>query len=362
MVECIYYPKERRNLNVKKDTGKKIFNALFFVVVFALTLWAVFYGADLKLLLRCLSTVNPLFLLPSIVCVVCFILGESVILHYLFRILGLNARFSRCCQYSFIGFFYCCITPSASGGQPMQLVAMHKDRIPVAPATVVLAIITIIYKLVLVVLGLVVLILRPATVMIYIADVQGILYLGLVLNVICIVALLLVVFKPAVVRNLTAWTMQLINNIRPLKDPRGIERKVEDMIGQYEGAAEFFLRHKMVMVKVFLITFLQRCLLFLVTWFVFLSFRLEGHSPVLITTLQGIIAVAADMMPTPGGMGISETLFLKIFTPIFGAELVLPGMVVSRGISYYTQLLISAAVTAVSTFVIKSPKKETTGN
>lgn len=345
-----------------KNTGKKIFNAIFFIVVFGLTVWAVFYGADLKLLLRCLRAVNPLFLLPAVACVICFILGESVILHYLFRILGLNARFSRCCIYSFIGFFYCCITPSASGGQPMQLVAMHKDRIPVAPATVVLAIITITYKLVLVVLGLAVLVFRPASVIGYLEGVQGVLYLGLVLNVICIGALLLLVFKPAVVRNLTAWTMQLINNIRPLKDPKGLERKVEDMIGQYEGAAEFFLRNKAVMVKVFLITFLQRCLLFLVTWFVYLSFGLEGHGPLLITTLQGIIAVAADMMPTPGGMGISETLFLRIFNPIFGSTLVLPGMVVSRGISYYTQLLISAAVTAVSTFVLKSPHKETTGN
>lgn len=347
---------------MSKDTGKKLFNALFFMIVFALTLWAVFYGADLQLLLRCLASVNPLFLLPSILCVICFILGESVILYYLFKILGLEARFSHCCRYSFIGFFYCCITPSASGGQPMQLVAMHKDRIPVAPATVVLAIVTIIYKLVLVVLGLAVLLLRPASVMGYLAGVQGILYLGLVLNVICIGALLLLVFKPAVVRSLTAWTMQLINNIRPLKDPKGLERKVEDMISQYEGAAEFFRSHKTVMLQVFVITFVQRILLFLVTWFVYLSLGMEGHGPVLITTLQGIIAVAADMMPTPGGMGISETLFLQIFSPIFGSSLVLPAMVVSRGISYYTQLLISGAVTAISTFVVKSPEKDTTGN
>lgn len=347
---------------MRKEIGKKFFNAIFFIVVFGLTVWAVFYGADLKLLLRCLRAVNPLFLLPAVACVICFILGESVILHYLFRVLGLETRFSRCCIYSFIGFFYCCITPSASGGQPMQLLAMHKDRIPVAPATVVLAIITILYKLVLVVMGVAVLVFRPASVMVYLEGVQGILYLGLVLNVICIAALLLAVFRPAVVRNLTAWTLQLINNIRPLKDPKGIEQKVEDMLSQYEGAAEFFLRNKAVMVKVFLLTFLQRCLLFSVTWFVYLSFGLEGHGPVLITTLQGIIAVAADMMPTPGGMGISETLFLRIFNPIFGSTLVLPGMVVSRGISYYTQLLISAAVTAVSTFVLKSPHKETTGN
>ena len=83
---------------MRKDTGKKIFNALFFIVVFALTIWAVFNGADLKMLLHYLATVNPLLLLPSVLCVICFILGESVILHYLFRILGMNARFSQCCR------------------------------------------------------------------------------------------------------------------------------------------------------------------------------------------------------------------------------------------------------------------------
>ncbi len=341
---------------------KKHFHLIFLIAVFAITLWTVFGGEDLKEVFTYMQSVDLAYVFPSILCVILFILGESVIIDYMLRSLGTRPKFGHCCLYSFIGFFYSCITPSASGGQPMQLVAMHKDRIPVAPATVVLAIITIVYKLVLVVLGTGVLLLRPASVMVYLEGVQGILYLGLVLNVICIIALLLLVFRPAVVRSLTAWTLQLINNIRPLKDPKGIERKVEDMIGQYEGAAEFFLHHKPVMVNVFLITFIQRCLLFLVTWFVFLSFGLEGHSPLLITALQGIIAVAADMMPTPGGMGISETLFLQIFTPIFGSQLVLPGMVVSRSISYYTQLLISAAVTAFSTFFCHSPDKETTGN
>ena len=347
---------------MNKELGKKIFNGLFFVAVFALTVWAVFYGADLNMLLHYLSTVNLTYMIPGVICVVCFILGESVILHYLFRTLKLPSRFSHCCLYSFIGFFYSCITPSASGGQPMQLVAMHKDQLPVAPATVVLAIVTITYKLVLVVIGLAVMLLQPAPLMVYLDSVQGIMYLGLFLNVVCIGALLLVVFHPAVVRNLTAWAMGLINKIRPLKDPKGIEQKVENLIGQYEGAADFYRSHKLIMLKVFLITLVQRILLFAVTWFVYLSFGLSVHGPALVTALQGMISVAADMMPTPGGMGISETLFLEIFAPIFGSELVLPGMVVSRGISYYTQLLLSAVMTALSTFLIKAPEKETTGN
>ena len=72
-----------------------------------------------------------------------------------------------------------------------------------------------------------------------------------------------------------------------------------------------------------------------------------------IVVLQGMISVAVDMLPLPGGMGISETLFSSIFLPIFGAELVLPGMILCRGISYYTQLLISAIMTVAAHLVFR---------
>lgn len=57
------------------------------------------------------------------------------------------------------------------------------------------------------------------------------------------------------------------------------------------------------------------------------------------------------MLPLPGGMGISETLFLTIFSPVFGG-LLLPGMVLSRGLGYYGELLISAVFTAVAQLTI----------
>ena len=67
--------------------------------------------------------------------------------------------------------------------------------------------------------------------------------------------------------------------------------------------------------------------------------------------LQAVISVSVDMLPLPGGMGISETLFLTIFTPVFGT-LLLPGMVLSRGLGYYGELLISALFTIVAQFTI----------
>lgn len=343
---------------VKKIQWKKILNILFLAIVFALTLWSVFHGEDLRQVLSFLATADPRYLAPSVVCVVLFILGESVIIFYLMRTLGTHAPFSHCCLYSFIGFFYSCITPSASGGQPMQVVAMRKDRIPVAVSTVVLAIVTITYKLVLVLIGMAVLLIRPPQLMVYLEPVEPVLYLGLVLNVLCISALLLLVFHPNLVRVLAGKILNLLHRIRPFRNLQGQKDRLERILGQYHGTAVFYRRHKHVILHVFLITLLQRCLLFLVTWLTYRAFDLSGHSLPLITTLQAMISVAADMLPLPGGMGVSENLFLDIFQPIFGENLVLPGMMLSRGISYYTQLLISAVMTIAASFLIKEKRQK----
>lgn len=342
---------------MKKNKWKSFLNILFLVSVFLLTLWAVFRGQDIEQVLYYLTTANPFYILLGVGCVILFILGESVVIHYLLRVLGYRIRFGNCCLYSFVGFFYSAITPSASGGQPMQVVFMRKDGLPIAVSTVILAIVTITYKLVLVMIGAAVLLVRPAGLMLYLEPVETIMIIGILLNVVCIAGLLLLVFLPGVVRAIILWILKLINKIRPFKNWDHQMQRLDRVVGQYQGAADFYRSNKHVILNVFLITLAQRVILFAVTWLTYLSFDLSGHGMGLITSLQAMISVAADMLPLPGGMGVSETLFLEIFPSIFGSDLLLPGMVISRGISYYTQLLISAAMTVVA-FLIYSKKEK----
>lgn len=348
---------------MQKSRYRNYLQAAFLCCVFVLTLFSVFHGENLSQVWYYLQSADIGFVCAGVVCVILFILGESVILLLLLRALGTRAQFGHCCLYSFIGFFYSCITPSASGGQPMQAVAMKKDRIPIAVSTVVLAIVTITYKLVLVVIGLAVVVIRPFGLMDYFQTTEPLILLGIVLNVGCIALLLMMVFHPALMRKCAEKTLALINRIRPFKHPEKMSRRLERTMEQYTGTADYYRSHKALMAFVFLITFMQRMLLFGVTWFTYRAFGLQGTDVVTILLLQAMISVAADMLPLPGGMGVSENLFLEIFLPVFGAQLILPGMVISRGVSYYTQLAISAVMTLAASFIIRdNTQKEMTGN
>lgn len=70
-----------------------------------------------------------------------------------------------------------------------------------------------------------------------------------------------------------------------------------------------------------------------------------------------MISVAVDMLPLPGGMGISEKLFSMLFTGIFGQVKVLAGLILSRGLSYYTELLISAVMTVAAQLFLGNEKE-----
>lgn len=84
---------------------------------------------------------------------------------------------------------------------------------------------------------------------------------------------------------------------------------------------------------------------FSVPFFVYMAFDQSGVGYFDILALQTMLTICVSSLPLPGAVGASEASFITIFTAIFGAELVLPAMILNRMISFYIFLIISAAVT-----------------
>lgn len=337
---------------------KTIINAIFLISVFAATMYFVFKGQDLNELLRYIRSANPIYWITGIVFVVFFILGESVIIFYMMRSIGENVKLTHCFLYSFVGFFFSCITPSATGGQPAQIYFMKRDKISIPVATVILMIVTITYKLVLVITGVLVFWIRPKTIMKFLSPVWGWCCLGIALNVVCVILMLVLVFHPTLAKNIMTGGIREISKFIKLKRADRMIEKIECSMKKYQNVASYLSSHKKVIGNVLVITFIQRYLLFVVTYLTYLSFGYHEYGIDTITILQGMISVSVDMLPLPGGMGISENLFLLIFEGIFDSKLLLPAMIVSRGIGYYTQLLMSAVMTVVAFFTIRTKEKE----
>lgn len=334
-----------------KSRKKIIFNGVFLAVVFALTIYGVFHGEDLSSMMDAIHRADKRWLIPGIALVAFFIWGESIIIWYMMRSSGIQLKKRTCFLFSSVGFFFSCITPSASGGQPMQIYYMKKEKISIPVSTVILMIVTITYKLVLVVIGIGIAIFGRGFLHKYLEGILPVFYLGLALNIFCVTFMTILVFHPLLAKAIMVKGMKLLERLHLVKKKDGRLKKLEDSMDTYRDTAAYLKTHPRVIVNIIAITFVQRMAMFAVTWFVYKAFSLSGTGFWTVLFLQAVISVSVDMLPLPGGMGISETLFLTIFTPVFGT-LLLPGMVLSRGLGYYGELLISALFTIVAQLTI----------
>lgn len=330
-----------------RQKRKMLMDLIFLLAVFGLTLYGIFHGKDLPGMLAAIKQANLWYLLPGFFCVLLFIWGESIIIWYMMRSFHIRVKKWTCFLFSSVGFFFSCITPSASGGQPMQLYYMKKEALSMPVSTVILMMVTIIYKFVLVVIGVGIILLGQGFLHHFLEGILPIYYLGIVLNIVCVGNMLMLVFHPLLARKIMQQGTLLLEKLHILKHKENRMQKLETSMHLFCAAASNLRRHMLVIVNVFIMTFFQRMALFITTYFVYRAFALTGFTVIEIVLLQAVISVTVDMLPLPGGMGISEGLFLILFQPVFGPVL-LPAMILCRGLGYYAQLLISAIFTGAA--------------
>ena len=340
-----------------KKYYKGVLNGLFLVLLMGLTLYFLLKDQELGAIFKALGQARPGYLLVGVVLVVVFVCSESVIIHYMMGTLKYKAPMKNCIKYSFVGFFFSCVTPSATGGQPAQVYYMNKDGLDISVASLVLMVVTVAYKGVLLILSGLAFLTERGFIQKNLGSVRYILIYGIAVNGIFIAFLLVVIFKTSIIRGCSRRIVHRLARWKLVKHEEERMAKISASLDRYHNAAVYLRSHGMILVNVFLMTIVQRVSLFAVTWLVYRSFGLHGTTAWQIICLQTIIALSVDMLPLPGGMGACEASFMVMFAGIFGAALVLPGMLLSRGISYYVLVLLSGLVTCWAHVISRKGEK-----
>lgn len=330
----------------KKSRRNFILNILFFVAVMVLTFWMVFREQNMGEILASVGSMPWTWLGLAVLLSVFFVSAEGVMIWYLLGKTGEKGRLFRCVAYSFVGFFFSGITPSATGGQPVQLYYMKKDGHSLSQSSVVLMTVAVIYKFVLVIIGLGMMILWNGPLREYLQEYYGLYILGLALNVVLVVILLMVMFTPALIRGILCKAEEFLERRRVLKPSETRKQKIEQFLAGYRGAVDFLRGRKGVVAKVVAGTFLQRASVFVLAYVVYRGLGLSGLGMLDITLLQASVYIAVDMLPVPGAQGITEAMYRAVFADVFARSL-MPSLCVTRGISFYLVMVISLLVTVV---------------
>lgn len=327
--------------------GKKSWlGLLMMIALMCITGIVLFRGQPVSLLWACMKNLNPWYVLLGLALMFGYVGCEALCSRLILGRLGHKASYRHCLGYSFVGFYVSSITPSATGGQPAQIYYMSKDKVPAAHGALNMMLIAACYQVSTLIWGGAVWILFPAVRAVMGNGLGLFLLHGAGMMVVLTLGMAMVMFLPGPSRRICGKALALLSALRILKNPEAAREKLDRQLAEYARGAACIRKNPGLVLRVLILCVVQLGLLFSVPWAVYLAFGLQGQSWIQVAGLQALLTLAVCNLPLPGAVGPAEVGFVTAFTAVFGAEMVTPAMLVSRGISFYAFLLISFGVTA----------------
>jgi len=320
--------------------GKKMMkSAVFFIalviVVFAVILWL----GDPKRLLAAVKNADPVYLIIGIGCICCFICCESINIGRVLKALGYKVGFMQKLKYGAAGFFFSGITPSASGGQPMQLYYMSRDKINLSHGTISLIVELMGFQIVTISIALFGLIYERGYISTLKTVVRVLIYVGISVSTLILILIIVLLLS----RRIAAHAETLLKLIfLKLKKDKYIA-KITEQMDEYRIGTRYIVRQPKLLIKNILTAFIQMSAMYSITYLVYLALGGSGCGWLQIFLLQAVLTAGIMVIPLPGGTGAGEGGFSLVFSSVFTGGMMMPGIVLARGLSFYFGLVITGA-------------------
>ncbi len=332
----------------RREARRLAINVGIFAAIMALTFWSVFRGQDFVQIVSAIGQMSGGYMAGAIILAIFFVSAEGCMIWYLLQGIGEQTTLPRCISYSFIGFFFSGITPSATGGQPMQLYYMRRDGNALSTSSVVLMTVAVIYKFVLVLIGIGIVVFWRRPLKSYLQEYYGLYFLGLFLNTALVVVLLMVMFSQGIIRGCFYKVEALLIRLHLWREKESRREKVDQFLSGYQNTVLFLRSHKKLIGITIAGTFVQRYSVFVLAFVVYRGLGLSGTAMLDIVLVQAAVYIAVDMLPIPGAQGITEEMYRGVFQKIFVGNYLVVSMCITRGISFYLVMLIGLAVFCVA--------------
>lgn len=327
---------------MKKKNNK--FNLIICGFAFLVMVVYIFCFDGVENLVRSITTVNFGFLLLAVCCIFGYWVLESVTLHLSAKSIAPQARFKDSLFVTIIGQYFNCITPFASGGQPMQAYYYVKRGIPLSAAMTALISRFIVYQFVLTVYSVIFLIFKLP--MFREGEFKGLTVLviiGFLINTAVILLLFMVSFFRTPTTKLAHGIVYLLGKLRIFKNPEEKIVAVDQTLEQYYEHFLFIKSKPLLILKMCGLTFAQLFLYFSITYVIYLGFGMNETDLFTITACQSFVLMISSFVPLPGALGAAEGSYAAFFSKIFGSYTGFSTFV-WRFLTFYLPILIGLGI------------------
>lgn len=332
---------------------KMIRNLLLFNILIIATFYILLKDQDISQLFNIVSNAKGQYIVIAIIALIIYVLCEAINIDRTLKALGEKSTFLRNIKYALIGFFFSSITPAASGGQPMQIYYMYKDKISVANSTLTLLINLTSMQIVTISLTIISVIFNPGILR---KGLIGFFVLGITLNTTALLLLFMAIFSKKGLNKLISWAVTIMKKIK-IRNVEEKQEKLENQVSKYQANSEYIKQNKKLILKTIITAYIQFIALYSISYWVYLSFGLSESNIFQVIALQAILYATVSGIPSPGAVGVSEGGFVLIFKTIYSEAMISSAMLLNRGINFYLLVIISGAVVILNTLKGKKVEK-----
>ncbi|MBQ3325788.1 flippase-like domain-containing protein [Candidatus Saccharibacteria bacterium] len=337
---------------------------IIFIALIIITFWLIFKDQDIGGVFQALTKVNYWYILLGILLMMGYFLTQAQNVRKILASFGEHITIWKSLKFTMIEFFFCALTPGASGGQPVEIYYMAKEKIPASKATLAVLVQILDFQIAVMAIGIV-----SQAIMwftnpdLLTGTVAWLLRIGMIINGVALIILAFCVFSNRIAKMIVNWALKLLKKIGVKK----IEEKrasLDKSLDSYQEGAVYIRTHR----KDFLLSIgralLQVTLFYMIPFCVYKSFGLTGMTMIQLFTIQSVLFLATSGLPLPGAIGASESVFLTLYGAAFGEQLLSPAMLLNRGISFYLFVLVTMIVVMANAIMLKrkeftqSPEKD----
>lgn len=247
----------------------------------------------------------------------------------------------KCCC---VGSFFSAVTPSATGGQPMQIMFLANKKVDPGYSTSCMLQKFLVYQITSTVFSLFALFFRfdfflhtVNTPILWVFIIAGFFSQVVVTTGIIIVSLN---------QKLSGWivkiTDKLLHKIKFLKNPDKYTKMLAEQVDKFHKGNKELMSQPKLMVASYGLIFIQVIFILIIPYCICRAFLINGVSPVDMVCSQAFVNLSSAMIPLPGATGAAELSFSVFYNMFFGAEILKSALLIWRVITYYGVILLCA--------------------
>lgn len=271
-------------------------------------------------------------------------LTDGILLHDITSYMYKREPLGRSIKIGIIGLYYGALTPFATGGQPVQVMYMRRNNMPVGTATCIVCVKFVVYELSLCAFYVVAMLLRGGDFYTNNNEVFWLTTLGFVINLLAVFFIIVTIINKKWVLKVGFALIKLLAKIKIVRKHDKVRDNFVKTIEDYHAAAAYISHHKLRTIGSFFISVINLGFFFSIPYFIYLAFGQTGSSYLDLLTMQAFLYLAVSFFPTPGGTGAAEGGFYLFFSTIFKTIPVFIAMLTWRFLTYFLMLIVGSVI------------------